>query len=254
MEDQEPKTRSKGMPKLLVPVVLVIVALIIGAGVSSLVIKKKPEVLGLSAGSAQVQAEVNSLIAQVGKLIALPSGETPTVATITDISKLKDQVFFKNAKNGDKVLIYTNSKEAILFRPSENRIIQVGAVNIQGQAQSAKFDIWNGTTNAGLTNQMATNLTTALNGAEVVTKGNAAKNNYSESLIIDLTGQQTDLAKQIGDALKLKVSSLPDGEKKPTDADFLIIVGSNSIGATPVPTPSPVAATATPAPTPTATP
>ena len=56
--------------------------------------------------------------------------EKPTVATITDIEKVKDQPFFKNAKNGDRVLIFTNAKKAILYRPTEKRIIEVGAVNI----------------------------------------------------------------------------------------------------------------------------
>src|SRR5947209_2486908 len=55
---------------------------------------------------AQSQQEVKKILAEVGKLIDLPSGEDPTLATVTDADKLKDQPFFKNAKNGDKVLIY----------------------------------------------------------------------------------------------------------------------------------------------------
>jgi hypothetical protein len=51
------------------------------------------------------------------------------------LEKVKDQPFFKNAKNGDKVLIYTNAKKAILYRPGEKRIIEVGAVNINNQQQ-----------------------------------------------------------------------------------------------------------------------
>ena len=69
----------------------------------------------------------------MGKLLALPSDEKPTVATITDVEKLKEQVFFKNAMNNDKVLIYTKAKKAILYRPSENKIVEVGAVNINQQ-------------------------------------------------------------------------------------------------------------------------
>ncbi len=111
----------------LLPYILMI---ILGAVGGIYIAQKKPDWFGLSKGSAQVQAEIDALVVEVGKLIALPSDEKPTVATVTDLDKVKDQPFFKNAKNGDKVLIYTNAKKAILYRPGEKRIIEVGAVNI----------------------------------------------------------------------------------------------------------------------------
>ena len=76
------------------------------------------------------QQQTQALLASVGKLMDLPNNETPTIATVSDVSKLKDQPFFANAQNGDKVLIYTNAKKAILYRPSENKIIDVAPVNI----------------------------------------------------------------------------------------------------------------------------
>lgn len=113
----------------------VLIVFALGAGVTGFAIMKYPEVLGLSKGQAQVQAEVDILIAEVGKLLALPSDEKPTVATITDVEKLREQAFFKNAMNNDKVLIYTKAKKAILYRPSENKVVEVGAVNINQQPQ-----------------------------------------------------------------------------------------------------------------------
>src|SRR5579862_7460225 len=62
------------------------------------------------------QAVINS----VGKLMVLPTNETPTIATVSDKSKLSGQPFFANAQNGDKVLIYSKSQKAILYRPSIN--------------------------------------------------------------------------------------------------------------------------------------
>lgn len=81
------------------------------------------------------QNEVNKLVAQVGKLIVLPEGETPTLATVADPEKLKDQPFFAKAKTGDKVLIYTNAKKAILYNPGSNKIVEVAPINI-GSNQS----------------------------------------------------------------------------------------------------------------------
>ena len=74
--------------------------------------------------------ETKKLLEQVSRVMVLPSSEIPTVATITDISKLKNQPFFAKAQNGDKLLIYTDAKRAILFRPSTNKVIDVAPVNI----------------------------------------------------------------------------------------------------------------------------
>jgi hypothetical protein len=78
--------------------------------------------------------EAKATIAAIGKLMLLPADEEPTVVQVTDISKLKDQPFFANAQNGDKVLIYTKAKKAILYRPGTNKIIDVGPVNIGNSA------------------------------------------------------------------------------------------------------------------------
>jgi hypothetical protein len=77
--------------------------------------------------------EVQRLVSVVGKLIELPEEETPVVATIMDREKLADQDFFKNAQNGDKLLAYTKSMKAILYRPSAKKIINVAPIIINNQ-------------------------------------------------------------------------------------------------------------------------
>ncbi len=85
------------------------------------------------------QEETAALIARVGRLIILPTDEQPTVATVADPEKLKDQPFFAKAKVGDKVLIYTNSRKAILYNPESNIIVEVAPVNI-GQTAGASTE------------------------------------------------------------------------------------------------------------------
>jgi len=80
------------------------------------------------------QEEVQQLVDKVSKLMVLPEGETPTVATVNDPEKLKDQPFFSKAQVGDKVLIYTNAKKAILYNPATNKIVDVAPVNIGNNA------------------------------------------------------------------------------------------------------------------------
>ncbi|MBX4216201.1 hypothetical protein KW797_04625 [Candidatus Parcubacteria bacterium] len=74
--------------------------------------------------------DLDRTVLQVGRLIVLPSDETPTLATVSEPEKLKDQPFFANAQKGDKVLIYSNARKAILYRPSERKIIEVAPVNL----------------------------------------------------------------------------------------------------------------------------
>jgi hypothetical protein len=83
--------------------------------------------------------EVANLTKVVGSMIVLPEGEMPTLATVTDKEKLASQPFFQNAENGDKVLIYTNSGRAILYRPStqwykNGKIVDVTTINVNAPA------------------------------------------------------------------------------------------------------------------------
>ncbi len=84
---------------------------------------------------AQAQEDIQSLVEEVGKLILLPD-EAPTVATVTDPTQLQGQPFFVNAKMGDKVLIYAAARKAVLYSPSEKRIVEVAPLII-GEAPAA---------------------------------------------------------------------------------------------------------------------
>ena len=76
------------------------------------------------------QETIKRLVDQVGKLMLLPAGESPTIATVVDVEKLKDQPFFAHARVGFKVLIYTTARKAILFDPVNNKIIEVAPLTI----------------------------------------------------------------------------------------------------------------------------
>lgn len=84
----------------------------------------------LSDPQASAQAEVDRLKSDVAKLIDVPEDEDPTVANVVDASKLSEQAFFANAQNGDRVLIYSQAKKAILYRPSTNRVVEVAPIDI----------------------------------------------------------------------------------------------------------------------------
>ena len=83
----------------------------------------------------RVQADAEALKQKVAKLMELPN-ETAMTATIQDASKISGQDFFKNAKNGDKVLIFAETKRAVIYRESENKIINSGPIIINSGSAS----------------------------------------------------------------------------------------------------------------------
>ena len=83
-------------------------------------------------GKIDPQKDLQQTITSVGKLMVLPTDEVPTLATVSDPDKLKDQAFFAHAEIGDKVLIYTKARKAILYSPSKNVIVEVSPLNITG--------------------------------------------------------------------------------------------------------------------------
>jgi hypothetical protein len=170
------------------------------------------------------------LVEQVSKLMDLPTDETPTIATVLDKDKLKDQQFFNRAENGDKVLVYMKAKKAILFRPNTDKIIEVGPVSMDqnqtGVSGNVKVAIYNGTsqnTDSALSS-VETKLKDKITNLEVVSKTNA-KANYTKTLVIDLSGSNPDKAKGVADAIDADIGQLPSGESKPDNADVLVIFG-----------------------------
>lgn len=79
---------------------------------------------------AAARKEAEQLVAVVGKLIVLPKDEIPTVATVSDPTKLADQAFFTKAKVGDKVLLYASARKAYLYDPKANKILEVAPINL----------------------------------------------------------------------------------------------------------------------------
>lgn len=105
--------------------------------------------------NAAAEAVSLRLVEAIGKLIELPVDEAPSVVTIVDTTKLSDQPFFKTAQNGDILLAYVNSKEAILYRPSTNKIIQVASINVTPNSADVAADATTQTTDTAVTDSTA---------------------------------------------------------------------------------------------------
>ena len=76
------------------------------------------------------QSQIDNTVNKVSKLMLLPSGEQPTLAIVNDASKYSSTSFFRNAAKGDQLLVYAQAHEAILYRPSINKIIAVAPLSV----------------------------------------------------------------------------------------------------------------------------
>lgn len=248
-------------------VVLVVIVLLTGVGIAGFYqytqVQAELAKLKDTPNSGQLTDErQRELIAEVSAKIMLPDDEKPTVAVVSDINRLKDQQFFSAGQNGDVVLIYMNSRRAILYRPEQKKIIEVAPVNLSNNqstpsaeqvvagAQTTNpsptasvgtpaltptapppsiagtFALRNGTTITGLARNFEGQLTSQFPSVSVSERGNAAVRTYTTTTLVDVKGTRSADASQIAQALGIQVGALPTGEPT-TAADFLIIIGSD---------------------------
>jgi hypothetical protein len=208
--------------------------------------------------------EVAKTVEAVGKLILLPSDEEPTLATVSDKTKVQDQALIQaNVRNGDKILIYSQAKKAYLYRPSLNKLVAIAPVNIGEQAPTlapvniaptGKTTPTPSTKPTGKltpTSKITPTPTSAFKAVNIAlyngtrTAGLAARtqtalkttapfatvvatgnaaNTYTDTLVIDFTGKYSKEAAELVKQVGGATGVLPKGEIKPT-ADILIILG-----------------------------
>lgn len=185
--------------------------------------------------------EVKSLVLEVGKIAKLPDKEEPSVATVTDINKLKGQLFFVDGKNGDRVLVYANAQKIILYDPISKKIINIAplsAGNTQAVANTqitpspssaqnqAKIVLRNSTLVAGLASKIELDIKKTFPLANIVSKDNTAKD-FPKTVVVVLSETARDAALNLAKVLNSAIADLPSGEIKPSGADILVIIGKD---------------------------
>ena len=180
----------------------------------------------------EVEKETNMIMSQLKKIMQVPD-EKPVIATVNDKNTLKaQQAFFAQAENGDKVVIFSKAKKAILFRPSLNKIIESGPLLVSPnqtttgqQVQPIKVAIYNGTADPELGKSVDERLKKAAGPVIETTLEDARSTAYTETTVVDLTGNNKQSVDDIAKFLQAKVGTLPSTEVRP-DADVLIIIGA----------------------------
>ncbi|MEQ1500136.1 MAG: hypothetical protein ABL917_02040 [Parcubacteria group bacterium] len=114
---------------------IVLVILVVVSVTSSIVFYVKASKLE-SGKKSSLSVETENLIKEVSKLIVLPEDEDPTIATVSDPLKVRNQPFFANAVAGDKVLIYLKSRKAFLYSPKLKKLIEVAPLSPENSSLS----------------------------------------------------------------------------------------------------------------------
>lgn len=72
------------------------------------------------------RGEPSVVLKKLGEHMLLPSA-TPNIGTVVEIQKLREKsAFFKDAKNGDIVVIYDD--RAIIYDEKQDKIVNVGMI------------------------------------------------------------------------------------------------------------------------------
>jgi hypothetical protein len=69
-------------------------------------------------------AEEQQIIDKTSKLLRLPN-ELPIVATVYNEKDFENNKLFGVVKKGDKMLLFINAKQSVIYRPSTNQVIEV---------------------------------------------------------------------------------------------------------------------------------
>lgn len=112
----------------------IIATLIVLIVLVGLAYQTHPFGIGLSK-EEQAQQEVQKTLAAVGRHIIVPKDDTPLIAKVTNAATLaSQQPFFANAQNGDELLVFPKTSQAILYSPSRDIIVNVGPIQYPGGA------------------------------------------------------------------------------------------------------------------------
>lgn len=200
-------------------------------------------------GVKQLDAsQINELITSVGQHIVLPEPldtSVVQVATVKDAEAIKkSSQFFIEAKNGDQLIIFPT--KIVLFRPSENRIVNMSAPSgvqeskqeipslVEGEVEkketekvankSLSVEIRNGSGKAGLASVFKTKLKD-ITQLQITKVGNASKDSYATTIIVNKENYATpELLNTITGTVQ---KELPEGEAQ-SAADILIILGKDA--------------------------
>ncbi len=179
--------------------------------------------------------KIKNLVNEVSKLYnvpkyedeqpSFPGVEGTAIYTIVeqDLENVKKtNEFYKDAQKDDVLIAYKNANTALLYRPSEKRIIKTGSY---AESSLVKVQI-NVYASDSVAKQIESNLQQKFGKQVNVIINQPIQNPLAKGLVVDASGKSAEDAKKIAEALKYDIGNLPDGQKAPEGSAFVIYAPS----------------------------
>ena len=180
------------------------------------------------------EKEKNRITDKISKFYALPKlkqkdgagketekVENLAVYRIKETDSYKGLAFYKDARSGDYVLIFQQNKLAFIYRESENRLINIGPMDLNAP-QLPRIRIIGKQNDRDAVEKKLSN---KYPNAAFYAKSDA-KGTYTSTIVVDPTGNSPKGIEQLTSVLTSAVSGkLPDTEDKVDGFDVIIIAG-----------------------------
>jgi hypothetical protein len=130
LRQQPTATRQKSVAKLSFSWVIALMGIVvIIAAAAVYIITRNANTSAPNTTNTATSSADAALLTKLSSVMLLPEGEDPVISTITDAQGLKqDAPFYQNTENGDKILIYIESGKIIIYRESENLVVNAGPI------------------------------------------------------------------------------------------------------------------------------
>lgn len=222
-EDEKPKRKRRQLP--LAEITLLSVTFLSLAAAGFFFYKYQDVNSQYKEATMSEEDRTRQTVSEVAKLYNIPSfdQEKPVIYKVSDPEQVKNNQFFKDAQKDDILLPYPNADLAIIYRPSEKKIINVGSYKQVASSEVSVAVIAPNSAQASIEGTLKSKYTNI-----VVTKSEP-KTTITSGVVVDLTGSESEAASALAQLLGYTVGSLPPGETAPEGAKLVVIAPNPAV-------------------------
>lgn len=134
---------SKSRPRKRVGNKISFILFILVVALTVMYVRQRKEVARLTDPVIQTeyaQKQVEKVITELKKTVVVPDDEQlQLLGVIKDADALKkDQPFYANVQNGDYVFLFAKSSRALIWRPTENKVVNFGVADTSKAQQNTQ--------------------------------------------------------------------------------------------------------------------
>ncbi|MCR4278337.1 MAG: LytR C-terminal domain-containing protein [bacterium] len=202
--------------------------------------------LRLKQSATEAPSVEMSLLEKIGRHIAIPTDEDPTIARVEDVESMRQNnpTFYENASEGDALVVWSNL--AVLYSEDKDLVLSVlplelGSADkvivekkdeaeiavdlLKNEQELVKIEVLNGTYVAGLAR--VANDSLEEQGFTTMRPRDARHKGYEKSIIIKRIDQDLpEIMSLLQEQFGAEVVDLPEAETI-INGDIIVILGSN---------------------------